>query len=282
MEELRFSKRQLDPINRIVDGVDQGAEVIRRKARSLSREAERAVEKIQNISNESQSLVTQFQTILLDEPIELAPKNVKELKIIYMRIFYSILSMLFGQKISAYVIFKIFNQLIDTESSILLSYIIIPVIIILKYFPTKDKNEEKEKLEERNLYIYSIFIGMALGFVFIRLQTDTTISYGILNASVLFSYFNLPNFVLSVGDKRKNQVIVSVLPSLAMIFIGYILKESLVTAFLASLFYCCINFISFQVYTNYTTCNVKSTPTALIIINIILEIYLKTVLASIN
>uniref|UniRef100_A0AAF5CRE6 Tyrosine--tRNA ligase n=1 Tax=Strongyloides stercoralis TaxID=6248 RepID=A0AAF5CRE6_STRER len=229
------SKSQLNPINRILDGVEKGAQAIKRRARSLSKDAERAVETIQIISNESQSLVTQFQNVLLKEPIELEAKNIRELKIIYMKIFYSILSMLFGQKMGEYVIFKIFNQLIDTESSILLSYIVIPVIIVLRYFPSLNNEEKKEKLCERNLYIYSIFIGMVLGFVFIRTQIDTAISYGLINASILFLYFNTPEFVLSINDKNKNQII-----------------------------------------------NIKETQTALIILNILSETYIKTVLSLIN
>ncbi|CEF61275.1 Hypothetical protein SRAE_0000040100 [Strongyloides ratti] len=282
MENQKNLNDQFDPINRIIDGVEKGAQTIKKRARSLSKEAERAVETIQNFSNESQSLVSQFQNILLEEPIQLVPENTKQLKITYMKIFHSILSMLFGQKVGEYIIFKIFNQLIDTESSILLAFIIIPVVLTLKYFPSLNKDERKEKLSERFIYIYSIFIGMILGFVFMRIQTDSNISYGIINASILFLYFNTPEFVLSIDDKRKNQMIISVIGPLSMIFIGFIFRESFVISLLALLFYSCINFISFQVYTTYNINNIKETPTALIILNIISEIYIKTVLSLIN
>uniref|UniRef100_A0A0N4ZZ25 Protein YIPF n=1 Tax=Parastrongyloides trichosuri TaxID=131310 RepID=A0A0N4ZZ25_PARTI len=282
MSNRRSRRDQADAIGRIMDGVEDGAEVLKMRARSLSREAERAAEAIQALTNESHSFIAQFQTILLEEPLKLTFENINELRIIYMRTFFSTLSMLFGQKLGEYVIFRLFKQLIDKESSILLTYIIIPVLLVLRYFPTTNKNEIKEKLSERFLYIYSIIFGMVLGFVYILLQTDTIIPYGLLNTAIMYSYFNTPEFVLSINDKRKNQIIITCLAPLTMIIIGPILKDSFVIASVALLFYSCLNFISFQIYGFYNKNTIKGTTTAIILIYIISEIYIKTVLSLIH
>uniref|UniRef100_A0AC35UIN4 Transmembrane protein n=1 Tax=Rhabditophanes sp. KR3021 TaxID=114890 RepID=A0AC35UIN4_9BILA len=238
-------------MEKIVEGVEGGIQTIIRRTRTLSADASKVVQNIQQLTFETQSVFGKFVQIMKQPTEVIETYNLKELEVASMIISYGMLAFLIGSTIATFMTNKLVGEVMDPQSLILFNYFILPVLLWLKYIPINNAIVETELLTERVYYMISTVYGICHGILVAKFVSNHSTYCGLINAVALFGFFRLKrgNELKLEGLKLEiSLVAVSVASVLAS---SVVVERNLTLGIETAILYGTINFIASKLYQHF-------------------------------